>query len=473
MSLQACPFVCFRSPALLTRSRIPYASLRNMFRRAWKPVAATVAVGGSGYYLYKTKFVQNTFEIPVRVKSADGKSEMSTRTLPLLSLKELEARMNERASTHSNPRPTGVIFNHTTASLASNHPIEDANSHQIVQRDKDDPLYPGDYIFYAVMDGHGGFNTSQVLSRVLINAVALELSELIKPGSKQQSSSGGAYASVKSLFYGSPTEQTQAILSSDPAAVSLAIQNAFTKLDNEIINAPLRVLANNINEESRKNKVIPDLSQHPLGLTTMLPAISGEAILVPHGIVTNRVRLGSCALMAVFDTANRDLYIACTGDSRAVAGAWEPTSDGKGIWRVEVLSEDQTGRNPNELRRCVVKKKTPHDPLFVSRNSESRNPNAKFTNKCHLRRVQSEHPADEADYVIRNGRVLGGLEPTRAFGDARYKWPRPIQETYVPPSSCPHSQSLNPSHPASTKPSWPATTKPCAPHPRSSRPHHM
>ena len=55
--------------------------------------------------------------------------------------------------------------------------------------------------------------------------------------------------------------------------------------------------------------------------------------------------------MAVFDTAHRDLYIACTGDSRAVAGVWEKPADGSGHWRVEVLSEDQTGRNPNELKR--------------------------------------------------------------------------------------------------------------------------
>lgn len=42
--------------------------------------------------------------------------------------------------------------------------------------------------------------------------------------------------------------------------------------------------------------------------------------------------------------------------------------------------------------------------------------------------MQSEHPQDEAENVIRAGRVLGGLEPTRAFGDARYKWPREVQE---------------------------------------------
>ena len=64
--------------------------------------------------------------------------------------------------------------------------------------------------------------------------------------------------------------------------------------------------------------------------------------------------LGSCALMAVFDTAQQDLYVACSGDSRAVAGIWEESADGTESWRVEVLSEDQTGRNPNELKRCGI-----------------------------------------------------------------------------------------------------------------------
>lgn len=41
--------------------------------------------------------------------------------------------------------------------------------------------------------------------------------------------------------------------------------------------------------------------------------------------------------------------------------------------------------------------------------------------------MQSEHPADEANTVIMRGRVLGGLEPSRAFGDARYKWSHDVQ----------------------------------------------
>jgi pyruvate dehydrogenase phosphatase len=43
--------------------------------------------------------------------------------------------------------------------------------------------------------------------------------------------------------------------------------------------------------------------------------------------------------------------------------------------------------------------------------------------------MRSEHPESEAEDVILRGRVLGGLEPTRAFGDARYKWTREVQET--------------------------------------------
>jgi serine/threonine protein phosphatase PrpC len=59
--------------------------------------------------------------------------------------------------------------------------------------------------------------------------------------------------------------------------------------------------------------------------------------------------------MALLDPSRRDLYVACTGDSRAVAGIWEENEDGTGKWRVEVLTEDQTGRNPNEIKRYAVR----------------------------------------------------------------------------------------------------------------------
>ncbi|PBL02700.1 protein serine/threonine phosphatase 2C [Armillaria gallica] len=330
-----------------------------MWRRAWKPVAATVAIGTPAYlYYYRTT---PTFSIPIRVKDMDGKPAMSTKVLPLLSMEEVNKRLSERANFERTLRPDGIAWNYANAALPSNDPIEDTHSKQIIQRDD----ASGDYLFFAVMDGHRAGDTSHLLSLVLIRAVSLSLAKLIS-NSSSTSLSESTIGRVKSIVgLGSAQD-------ADPHRVSLAIQDAFTDLDRELITAPLRVLAGNMD----RSKAIPDVSKHPLALETMLPAVSG-----------------SCALLAVFDTAHKDLYVACTGDSRAVAGVWEPTPDGKGHWRVDVLSEDQTGRNPNELKR-----------------------------------MQAEHPKDEADTVIRNGRVLGGLEPTRAFGDARYKWTREVHD---------------------------------------------
>ncbi|KAK3683988.1 protein phosphatase 2c [Podospora appendiculata] len=96
---------------------------------------------------------------------------------------------------------------------------------------------------------------------------------------------------------------------------------------------------------------------------------------------------GSCALLSFYDSKSKLLRVACTGDSRAVLGR---RSD-SGKWTATALSVDQTGGNPDEAAR-----------------------------------LRKQHPGEE--HVVRNGRVLGGLEPTRAFGDASYKWTREISE---------------------------------------------
>ncbi|CAN6674809.1 [Pyruvate dehydrogenase [acetyl-transferring]]-phosphatase 1, mitochondrial [Trichomonascus vanleenenianus] len=96
---------------------------------------------------------------------------------------------------------------------------------------------------------------------------------------------------------------------------------------------------------------------------------------------------GSCALLAFYDSNSRDMRVAVAGDSRAVLGS----RDENGNWTARALSTDQTGSNEDEAAR-----------------------------------VRAEHPGEEAT-AIRHGRVLGSLEPTRSFGDARYKWTRDIQ----------------------------------------------
>ncbi|EHK96346.1 putative protein phosphatase 2C like protein [Glarea lozoyensis 74030] len=96
---------------------------------------------------------------------------------------------------------------------------------------------------------------------------------------------------------------------------------------------------------------------------------------------------GSCALLSFYDSNTKLLRVACTGDSRAVLGRRGES----GKWVATPLSVDQTGSNPDEEAR-----------------------------------MRKLHPGE--DHVIRRGRVLGGLEPTRAFGDATYKWSREVSE---------------------------------------------
>ena len=96
---------------------------------------------------------------------------------------------------------------------------------------------------------------------------------------------------------------------------------------------------------------------------------------------------GSCALLSFYDSRSKVLRVACTGDSRAVLGRRGPS----GKWIATPLSVDQTGANEEEANR-----------------------------------MRAEHPGEPN--VVMNGRVFGGLEPTRAFGDAIYKWTKDTQD---------------------------------------------
>lgn len=78
----------------------------------------------------------------------------------------------------------------------------------------------------------------------------------------------------------------------------------------------------------------------PPDATSPTPAQTFVALAEP-------AQAGGCAISAVVDAENDDLYVALTGDCRAVAG-WQ---DREGKWRCDVLSEDQMGENPREVAR--------------------------------------------------------------------------------------------------------------------------
>lgn len=193
-------------------------------------------------------------------------------------------------------------------------------------------------------------------------------------------------------------------LDADAGIIKRAIVKAFRGLDKEIVNTPIELLkefelardailggdktktqSNNIKSGSLSSlaQSIFPISQPSSNTVSTATQKSAHETMLP-------AMSGSCALLTYVDSARGDVYVACTGDSRAVAGWWDHD---KQQWSVEALSVDQTGRNLDEVKR-----------------------------------MRSEHPSSESEHVIMRGRVLGGLEPTRAFGDARYKWSRDLQD---------------------------------------------
>ncbi|KAN0061028.1 hypothetical protein ACQY0O_006762 [Thecaphora frezii] len=378
-----------------------------------------------------TADVQTSFSIPVRNVHVGGPT---TKVITTLSAAEVDRRLSENERSTRVDRPAGacLVARYDTNSVASNDPIEDKRAEVIVERDRgvaecDAPggagsnkaadvsqsqitgqPAKGDLCFFAVMDGHAGYHTSTLLSQKLIAFVALELDKVFREAGEY-----GEIAKTKaampsklwrSLFGGPTTVASTAGLDGDPEIIKHAIAKAFRGLDKEIVNTPVELLkeyelslaatSSNSSSPASPSRVTGGSGTRSLSSLahSIFPTSSNALVTATQKSAYESILpalSGSCALLTYVDSARQDVYVACTGDSRAIAGYWDEKA---GKWQVEALSVDQTGRNLDEVKR-----------------------------------MKSEHPASESEHVIMRGRVLGGLEPTRAFGDARYKWDRDLQ----------------------------------------------
>ncbi|CAK7205374.1 hypothetical protein SEUCBS139899_008144 [Sporothrix eucalyptigena] len=179
------------------------------------------------------------------------------------------------------PRNIAGLTRYDGAQVASNSPCEDHLVHGAIASPRGDG---SQWAVWAVLDGHAGAETADVLSRALVPFVQHRLKETFQ------------------------NDKT------DTAAVEKSIAQSFVDLDKEIMNAAIAAPTTNATL-ARK-------------VQTMLPAFAG-----------------SCALLALYDADTGRLHVACTGDSRAVigrqasGGAWEtlpPTIDQTGYNADEV-----------------------------------------------------------------------------------------------------------------------------------------
>ncbi|KAJ3282686.1 hypothetical protein HDU79_009721 [Rhizoclosmatium sp. JEL0117] len=192
---------------------------------------------------------------------------------------------------------------------------------------------------FVVLDGHGGDKCVEIVQKHL-----------------------GAY--VARAVY--DATNTWFAVKDRQAIVSAAIKTAFERLDNDILNGAFLEITPNTKEsvEDQKAKFAAQIRQ----------AVAG-----------------SCALVALVDGS--DLYVAATGDTRAILGS----RNDDGTFATIQMSEDQRPDNLKERKRILAEH--PHE-----KESDLLKP---YTD------VVNYGPDD---------RVLGYLAVTRAFGDAQFKW---------------------------------------------------
>lgn len=196
----------------------------------------------------------------------------------------------------------------------------------------------------------------------LIAFVAVELEKLFQErGEYAKVAQAKSAMPVKAwrMLFGGSDEPGSRGLDGDPEIVKRAITRAFVGLDKEIVNTPIELLKEWELSHAQASRASSPGASDGQSLSSLAhsvfpaPGSSNSALPVTatqrSALDTVRPALsGSCALLTYIDSARKDVYVACTGDSRAIGGWFNP-SDGK--WTIEPLSVDQTGRNLSEVRR--------------------------------------------------------------------------------------------------------------------------
>ncbi|XP_069166526.1 pyruvate dehydrogenase [acetyl-transferring]-phosphatase 1, mitochondrial isoform X2 [Procambarus clarkii] len=229
-------------------------------------------------------------------------------------------------------------------------------------------LHTTGYLF-GVFDGHGGPECSQVVAKRLFDYVAASLlprAELRRLVSEWKAGCRVPLTMVyndSSHFVSELQEIYEASLLSYCDTLLTSVTQDFS-MEDALIGSFIQ-LDNDLGHEVVKNQNSPVLE--PL----LRVALSGSVACVAH-------------------VDGPHLHVANTGDCGAVLGMQR--QDTGGGWLAHRLTNDHSWENQSEIDR-----------------------------------VLSEHPPIEAEYVVRNQRLLGMLMPFRAFGDFRFKWDRDTQ----------------------------------------------
>ncbi|XP_033112996.1 pyruvate dehydrogenase [acetyl-transferring]-phosphatase 1, mitochondrial-like [Anneissia japonica] len=314
---------------------------------------------------------QNKLYKHLKYSGYNNINKLYYHTPPKISPKQATKILQLNESSHQFLDANEVVKGFHSNQLEANHPIEDRRAQARCK------LTPG--LLFGVFDGHAGPACAQAVCQRLFEYIALEIlpfQELKKTKIEMEKHKKlslvdfyrhpNDYISQDShdLFLESIHKYLLDNLSvdhMDDIDIQDCLEIAFDRLDKDLSSEAKKTTDSYLNEEA------------------LHIAISG-----------------ACACVAY--VRNSELYVANTGDCRAVLGQIQ-----NGTWSAVALSEDHVQQNQKEVKR-----------------------------------LKAAHPASEDISVLKNGRLLGELMPLRAFGDVRFKWTETEQRTII--------SELNPGH---------------------------
>ncbi|KAJ3416312.1 [Pyruvate dehydrogenase [acetyl-transferring]]-phosphatase 1, mitochondrial [Chytridiales sp. JEL 0842] len=277
---------------------------------------------------------------------------------------------HQKSYTYSSP-DSHVEADIHVSSFAANSPIEDTYSIKTIKVNDDITEEAPSVAVAGVFDGH------------LTNHCAIVLASIL-PYYIQQS--------LKATY--SPTSSLPANVTTDER-IPYALVNSFMHFDKNLMALPKIALPDFDKLTPDEIRALPQETLKDVS-AALWPAISG-----------------ACGLVTVI--SDNQVFVANAGDCRAVLGStaskWTRFLDD------EKVKDGGGYKNGFKPKHAAVQLSRDHQAFDMD----------------EYNRLQREHPGEEetvafARYKGSPVRVLGSLMPTRAFGDAQYKWPIEVND---------------------------------------------
>ena len=249
---------------------------------------------------------------------------------------------------------------------------------------------------FSIFDGHNGPWTATFLNQTLPQMLFLQLADLYsKHALTSQSHPVDLSTTSIDLTERNPGDPPDPVPTAEE--IDQTIKDVFRHADDLVVHSTTQIALglNDVAYAALSGLNVKDLP----GPHSLASFVSDKPPSFPESVgMLSLPFSGACAVVGIFNSSDRSLRVALTGDCRAVLGRRVPApGKGKGggtgnryIYETHHLSADQNAKNPAEAAR-----------------------------------LSALHPGEPE--LLNKNRVLG-WGPSRAFGDGMMKWSLELQQ---------------------------------------------